>query len=88
MFEITYRNMTKAEETKVRLASKALLKRLTEDTPKVLVQDWLKDSQTRLAVRNEVGAVLDANKQVFTQKRDNLFELALDLAINHLKWAA
>ena len=87
--------MTKAEEKKVRLAAKALLKRLTEEQPKVLVQDWYRDSQTRLTVRNEVGAVLDKylpeesyDKELFNQKRDKVFELTLDLAINHQRWAA
>ena len=87
--------MTKAEEKKVRLAAKALLKRLTEEQPRVLVQDWFKDSQTRLAVRDEVGTVLDEYlpeesyaKDLFAEKRDKIFELTLDLAINHRKWAA
>ena len=88
-------NMTQAEEKKVRLAAKALLKRLTEEKPKVLVQDWYKDMQTRLAVRDEVGAVLDDylpedgyDKDLFIKKRDMVFELTLDLAINHQRWAA
>ncbi|MEO1818906.1 type I restriction endonuclease subunit R [Pseudomonas sp.] len=88
-------NMTQAEEKKVRLAAKALLKRLTEEKPKVLVQGWYKDMQTRLAVRDEVGAVLDEHlpeesydKDLFIQKRDRVFELTLDLAINHQRWAA
>jgi type I restriction enzyme R subunit len=87
--------MTKAEETKVRLAAKVLLKRLTEGHPKVLVQDWFKDSQTRLAVRDEVGSVLDEylpdetyDRDLFAEKRDKVFELTLDLAINQRKWAA
>lgn len=87
--------MSKQDEQTVRLAAKALLSRLTEGQPNVLVQDWFKDSQTRLAVRDEVGAVLDAHlpeesydKALFTEKRDKVFELTLDLAINHLKWAA
>ena len=87
--------MNKAEEKKVRLAAKALIRRLTDEAPKVLVQDWFKDSQTRLAVRDEVGAVLDEflpeesyDKDLFIQKRDKVFELTLDLAINRLKWAA
>ena len=87
--------MTKTEEKKVRLAAKALIKRLTDDAPKVLVQDWFKDSQTRLAVRDEIGKVLDFHlpeegygKKLFTKKRDKVFELTLDLAINHQKWAA
>ncbi|WP_224798115.1 type I restriction endonuclease subunit R [Idiomarina abyssalis] len=88
-------NMTKAEEKRVRLAARALLKRLTEEKPKVLVQDWYKDMQTRLTVRDEVGAVLDEHlpedsydKDLFIQKRDRVFELTLDLAINHQRWAA
>jgi len=89
------RKMSKQEEKTVRLAARALLKRLTEEQPRVLVQDWFKDRQTRLAVRAEVGAVLDEHlpvdaydKELFTEKRDKVFELTLDLAINHLKWAA
>ena len=88
-------SMTKEEEQRVRLAAKALLTRLTAASPKVLVQDWFKDSQTRLAVRDEVGAVLHQHlpedtygKDIFLQKRDQVFELTLDLAVNHLKWAA
>jgi type I restriction enzyme R subunit len=87
--------MSKADEKKVRRAAKALLQRLTESKPKVLVQDWYKDSQTRLAVRDEVGAVLDKylpegsyDKALFIEKRDKVFELTLDLAINHQRWAA
>ena len=87
--------MTKKEEQTVRLAAKALLKRLTEESPKVLVQDWFKDSRTRLAVKEQVESVLDEylpddgyDKALFIEKRDRVFELTLDLAINHLKWAA
>ena len=39
--------MTKEETQKVRLAAKSLLHRLREEPPKVLVQDWFKDSQTK-----------------------------------------
>jgi type I restriction enzyme R subunit len=59
------------------------------------VQDWYKDSQTRLAVKDEVSRVLDAHlpaegydTAIFNEKRDKVFELTLDLAINRLKWAA
>ena len=86
--------MTKSEEQKVRLAAQALLKRITEERPPVLVQDWYKDTQTKLAVREEMGRVLDENlpesydRTLFAEKRDKVFELALDLAVNHRKWAA
>lgn len=49
----------------------------------------------RLAVRDKVGEVLDSvlpedgyEKELFVQKRDQIFDLTLDLAINHQKWAA
>ena len=90
-----YKSLTKDEEQSVRLAAKALLKRLTEEQPKVLVQDWYKDCQTRLAVKDEVSRVLDNfllhdsyDTIVFNEKRDKVFELTLDLAINRLRWAA
>lgn len=86
--------MTKAEEKRVKLAAQALLKRLTEEKPKVLVQDWYKNSQTRLIVRDTVGEVLDTylpedsyDKDLFLTKRDQVFDLTLDLAINHQRWA-
>lgn len=82
-------------DVKIVLDTKALLQRLTEESPKVLIQDWYKDSQTRLKVRDEVGAVLDEHlpeegydKDLFIEKRDKVFGLTLDLAINHLRWAA
>tara|TARA_R110001592_G_scaffold343029_1_gene633170 strand:- start:10118 stop:13366 length:3249 start_codon:yes stop_codon:yes gene_type:complete len=87
--------MTSAEEKKVRLTAKTLIEQLTANFPRVLVQDWFKDRQTRLAVRDKVGKVLDEllpeegyDKELFIQKRDQVFDLTLDLAINHQKWAA
>src|SRR5262245_56932175 len=40
--------MTKAETQKVRLTAKSLLRRLREESPKVLVQDWFKEEQSKL----------------------------------------
>ncbi|MDO9134223.1 hypothetical protein [Hydrogenophaga sp.] len=39
--------LTKDEEQRVKLAAKHLLRRLVEEQPKVLVQDWYKDAQTQ-----------------------------------------
>ena len=87
--------MTRAEERAVRLAAKALIDTLSARSPRVLVQDWFKDRQTRLAVRDKVGEVLDGylpeegyGKELFVEKRDQVFDLTLDLAINDQKWAA
>ncbi len=87
--------MTQQEEQTVRLAAKKLLNRLTDESPKLLVQDWYKNSQTRLRVREQLAEVLDEclpqesyDKSLFSEKCDKLFELTLDLSINHRKWAA
>jgi type I restriction enzyme R subunit len=86
--------MTKEETQKVRLAAKALLHRLKEESPKVLVQDWFKDAQSRGRVRSAVELVLDKSlpetydRAVFTEKCNNLFELMVNYASQGLKWAA
>ena len=53
--------MTEAETQKAKLAAKSLLHRLLQEHPKVLVQDWFKDSQSQKAVRSAVEKVLDEN---------------------------
>lgn len=87
--------MTQAEMQKVKLAAKALLHRLNDETPKVLVQDWYKTDQTRLVVRSAVAEVLDRelpqdgyDRVLFQAKCDNVFHLVLDHAAQGRKWAA
>jgi len=86
--------MTKEETQKVRLAAKSLLHRLREESPKVLVQDWFKDAQSKSRVRSAVESVLDAHlpksydRAVFTEKCHNVFDLMLNYASQGLKWAA
>jgi type I restriction enzyme R subunit len=86
--------LTQAEEQRVKLAAKDLLIRLLQEHPKVLVQDWWKDSQTQLAVKNAIEAVLDKDlpesydRVTFKTKCDNVFALVLDFAANGRKWAA
>jgi type I restriction enzyme R subunit len=95
LFDLLKRDrMTKEEEQKVRLAAKTLLQRLRDETPRVLVQDWFKDSQTRRQVRSAVEEVLNAHlpvsydRVVFGQKCDNVFELMVNYASQGVKWAA
>lgn len=52
--------MTQEETLRVRLAAKSLLHRLLEEQPRVLVQNWYKDTQTTKLVRSAVEQVLDA----------------------------
>jgi type I restriction enzyme R subunit len=86
--------MTKEETQKVRLAAKALLRRLREESPKVLVQDWFKDVQSKGRVRSAVELVLDSHlpksydRIVFTEKCNNVFDLMVNYASQGLKWAA
>lgn len=87
--------MTQAETQKVKLAAKALLHRLQDEPPKVLVQDWYKTDQTRRIVRAVVAEVLDRelplesyDRVLFQTKCDNVFHLVLDHAAQGHKWAA
>ena len=72
--------LTKDEEQKVKLAAKNLLKRLKEERPKVLINDWHKDLQTKLQVQVAIKKVLDAalpesyNREIYSVKCDAIFE--------------
>lgn len=86
--------MTQAETQKVKLAAKALLHRLKEEQPKVLVQDWYKTDQTRRRVRSAVAEVLNRelpeegyDRAQFQSTCDNVFHLVLDYAAQGKKWA-
>ena len=88
-------SMTGAETQKVKLAAKALLHRLLDEQPTVLVQDWFKTDQTRRIVRSAVAEVLDRELPVESYDRglfqttcDNVFHLVLDQAAQGRKWAA
>lgn len=88
------KRMTKDETQKVRLAAKALLTRLREASPPILVQDWFKDSQSKRQVRSAVEEVLNAHlpesydRKLFGEKCSNVFERIVDYASQGLKWAA
>ncbi len=86
--------MTKAEEQAVKLAAKSLLTRLKQATPRILVQDWFKDSQSKKQVRSTVEEVLNEelpetyDRTIFTDKCNRVFELMVDYASQGRKWAA
>jgi type I restriction enzyme R subunit len=86
--------LTQDETQKVKLAARHLLRRLVEETPKVLVQDWFKDRRTQEVVRAAVSTVLhndlppSYDRALFTQKCDRVFEVILDYASHGKKWAA
>lgn len=86
--------MTNAEKDRVKLAAKHLITRLRDEHPKVLVQDWWKDGQTKLQVKSVVEEVLDKDlprnydKNMFREKTKDIFELILDFAVHGKKWVA
>jgi type I restriction enzyme, R subunit len=86
--------MTKEETQKVKLAAKSLLHRLLEESPKVLVQDWYRDSQSKRKVQSAVEEVLHKHlpesydRVLFKEKCDNAFDLMLNYAAQGLKWVA
>jgi type I restriction enzyme, R subunit len=73
-------NLTKAEEQEVKLAAKHLLKRLTKEKPAVLINDWHKDTQTKLQVDKAIGDVLEKflpetyDRIVFKDKCNTMFQ--------------
>ena len=86
--------MTKEETQKVRLAAQSLLHRLRDESPKVLVTDWYKDSQSKKQVQSAVESVLHIHlpesydRMLFKQKCDGVLGLMTDYAIQGLKWVA
>ncbi|MDD2830230.1 MAG: type I restriction endonuclease subunit R [Sulfuricurvum sp.] len=86
--------LTKAEEQKVKLAAKHLITRLKEGQPKVLVQDWWKDTQSKEIVRDTVRKVLNEDlpesydRVIFNEKSENVFEMILGFAAQGQRWAA
>lgn len=86
--------LTKAEEQKVKLAAKHLIFRLLDEHPRVLVQDWWKDGQTKKIVKAAVEEVLDSDlplsydRMTFKEKTENVFDLILEFAAKGNKWVA
>ncbi|MHB9070232.1 MAG: type I restriction endonuclease subunit R [Sedimentisphaerales bacterium] len=96
LFDILKKDkMTKAEEISVKNAAKHLLHRLIEEQPKVLIQDWFKDSQSQNRVKTAIEEVLDKdlpessyNRVLFKEKSKKLFELVYEYSSKGLKWAS
>jgi type I restriction enzyme, R subunit len=86
-------SMTQKETQEVKLAAKSLLHRLLEEQPKVLIQDWYKDSQTQKKVRSTVEQVLHSklpdsyDRVLFKEKCDNVFDMMINYASHGQKWA-
>ena len=95
LFDILKKDkMTNEETKKVKLAARSLLDRLLKGKPKVLIQDWYKDTQSQAKVKSAIENVLDKtlpesyDKNIFHNKCNNVFELIYDYSAKGLKWAA
>ncbi len=73
-------NLTKDEEQKVKLAAKNLLHRLKEERPTVLINDWHKDTQTRMQVQTAIKKVLNEtlpesyDRAIYSTKCDVVYD--------------
>ncbi|HMM99193.1 MAG TPA: type I restriction endonuclease subunit R [Anaerolineales bacterium] len=82
--------ITKAEEVALKNAAKMLLKRLREEKPTVLVQNWEKDQQSQVRVKTAIEEVLDKNipetydRLTFKQVCDRIYNLIFERAVSGL----
>lgn len=82
--------ISKAEEVALKNAAQMLLKRLREEKPVVLVQNWEKDQQSQVRVKTAIEEVLDKNipetydRLTFKQVCDRIYNLIFEKAVNGL----
>ena len=81
-------NLTKDEEQKVKLAAKDLLHRLQEEKPTILINDWYRDTQTKLQVQATIKKILNDtlpdsyNREIYSTKCDVVFNHFFIMAQN------
>ena len=95
LFDILKKDpLNKNEEVKVKNAAKHLLRRLTQEHPRVLVRDWYKDSGASAGVRKAIGEILDEDlpesydRAIFAEKERRVFDLVREYAEAGKKWVA
>ena len=88
------RELTKAEEQKVILASKNLFNKLMEEKDKVMVVDWYKDEQPRSIVYSIIQKSLNDDlpksydREIFANKTNLLLNHFVDMAVQGYGWVA
>lgn len=95
LFDILQKDdLTRAEEQQVKLAAKALLTRLHEEQPKVLIEGWHRDTQSQRRVRSALEDILDENlpgafdRRDFSMRSEEIFELLVAQAANEQRHGA
>lgn len=88
------RNLTQAEEQKVKLAAKNLFKKLTEEKENVMVVDWYKDEQPKKQVFSLIQHSLNNDlpesydRVTFNDKTNLLLNHFIDMAVQGYGWVA
>lgn len=86
------KKLTKAEEQKVKLASKNLFNKISEKRNELLVVDWYKDDQPLAKVKDTIQTVLDKDlpdcygKESFKSKIDLLLNHFIDMGVQGYGW--
>lgn len=95
LFDLIQKNkLTKKEEQEVKNAAKHLLQRLKEEKPVVLIQDWFKDTQSTLKVKDAIESVLQNdlpkkyNRKDYSEVCNKVFDHVFIQASKGLDWVA
>jgi type I restriction enzyme R subunit len=86
--------LTKEETQKVKLAAQRLLIRLRNEKPTVLVNDWYKDTVTKLNVKSTIQEILNNllpesyDRDIYSEKCDRVFDHFYSQAVGADKSAA
>ena len=86
------KKLTKAEEQKVKLASKNLVTKLQSERNDLLVVDWYKDEQPKAKVKHVIEVSLDNDlpdcydKESFDSKTNLLLNHFIDMSIQGYGW--
>ncbi len=86
--------LTKEEEKKVKLAAKTLYNTLCEKKRELFVVGWFNDPQPKEKVRDVIIATLNQtlpdsyDREIFSYKRDIVFNHIVDQAVTGLAWVS
>lgn len=86
LYDILKKEKMTKEEVKVKNAAKHLLHRLIKEKPKVLVQDWFRDSQSKNRVKSAIEEILNRelpnsyDRDIFQTKSNRVFDLIYSYA--------
>ena len=88
------KNLTKAEEQKVKLAAKSVFKKLTSEKSELFVVDWYKDEMPKAKVKRAIALSMfdnlkdckDYDKESYDSKANLLLNHFIDMSIQGYGW--